>query len=40
MARGSCLRERVVPILEAHLTPALDERAWRRFQRMRTDYRI
>jgi hypothetical protein len=40
MARGSCLRERVMPILEAHLTPALDERAWRRFQRMRTDYRI
>ncbi|MET0773169.1 MAG: hypothetical protein ABWZ82_08805 [Candidatus Limnocylindrales bacterium] len=40
MARGPCLRDRLMPILEAHLTPTLDERAWRRFQRMREDYRI
>ena len=40
MARGTCLRERLVPLLEARLTPALDERAWRRFQQMRSDYGI
>ncbi len=40
MARGACLRDRLVPILEQHLSPTLDERAWRRFLRMREDYRI
>jgi hypothetical protein len=40
MARGECLRERLVPLLEARLTPDLDERAWRRFRQMRADYRI
>lgn len=40
MARGACLRERLLPILEARLTPGVDERAWRRFRQMRADYRI
>ena len=40
MARGACLRERLMPILEANLTPVLDERAWQRFQRMREDYHV
>jgi hypothetical protein len=40
MARGECLRQRLLPLLEARLTPTLDERAWRRYQRMRSDYGI
>jgi hypothetical protein len=40
MARGECLRQRLLPLLEARLTPRLDERAWRRYQRMRSDYGI
>jgi hypothetical protein len=40
MARGECLRDHLVPILERRLTPTLDERAWRRFRRMREDYGI
>ncbi|MEZ4597273.1 MAG: hypothetical protein R3C32_10905 [Chloroflexota bacterium] len=40
MARGECLRERIVPLLEARLSRGLDERAWRRFRQMRDDYRI
>lgn len=40
MARGACLRERLVPLLEARLSPTLDERTWRRFRQMRDDYRI
>lgn len=38
MARGACLRDTLLPILETRLTPELDGRAWRRFQRMRSDY--
>jgi hypothetical protein len=40
MARGECLRDRLLPILEERLTPALDERAWRRYRQMRTDYGV
>ncbi len=40
MARGAVLRDTLVPLLEEHLRPALDERAWRRFQQMRSDYRL
>jgi hypothetical protein len=40
LARGACLRERLLPILEERLSPSLDERAWRRFRQMRDDYRI
>ena len=31
MARGEVLRDEVLPLLEAHLTPELDGRAWQRF---------
>jgi hypothetical protein len=34
MARGEFLREHLVPLLEARLTPELDARAWRRFREM------
>ena len=40
MVRGECLRDRLLPILEERLTPALDERAWRRYRQMRTDYGV
>ena len=40
MARGACLREGLLPLLEQRLSPILDERAWQRFQRMRRDYGI
>jgi hypothetical protein len=38
MARGAFLRERLLPILERHLTPALDAHVWERYQRMRATY--
>jgi hypothetical protein len=38
MARGAFLRERLLPILERHLDPALDARAWERYQQMRATY--
>ena len=38
MARGTCLRDTLLPILASRLTPDLDGRAWRRFQQMRVDY--
>ena len=38
MARGEVLREEVVPLLEAHLTPELDGKAWRRFRQMKERY--
>jgi hypothetical protein len=38
MARGACLRDTLLPLLSARLTPDLDQRTWRRFQRMRADY--
>jgi hypothetical protein len=34
MARGSFLRRELVPLLKGHLTPELDERAFRRFRAM------
>ena len=40
MARGECLRLRLLPILEERLTPELDERAWRRYREMRTTYAL
>lgn len=40
MARGSYLRETVVPMLDRYLDPALDERAYRRYQAMKERYHI
>ncbi len=38
MARGSALREDVLPLLDAHLEPAMDGKAWRRYQEMKRRY--
>jgi hypothetical protein len=38
MARGAFLRQRLLPILDAHLTPELDARTWHRYQQMRAAY--
>lgn len=38
MARGSFLRDQLVPLLDRHLDPDLDERAWTRFQEMKRRY--
>lgn len=40
MARGRFLRETLVPILERHLTAALDEKVHRRFRAMRERYGV
>ncbi len=38
MARGAFLREQLLPILDRYLIPELDDRAWRRYRQMRSDY--
>jgi hypothetical protein len=38
MARGTYLREGLVPFLERHLSPDLDGHSWDRFDRMRRTY--
>jgi hypothetical protein len=38
MARGSFLRETLVPILEQHLTAELDEKSYRRYTDMKDRY--
>jgi len=40
MARGRALREEILPLLEAHLRPDLDGKAWRRFQQMKERYAL
>ncbi len=40
MARGSFLREDLVPILDRHLTPEIDGKAFRRFQEMKERYQL
>jgi len=40
MARGEYLRQRLVPLLDQHLTPELDERSYGRYQAMKTRYRL
>ena len=40
MARGSFLRERLVPLVDARLRPELDARAWRRWREMKERYRL
>jgi hypothetical protein len=38
MVRGLYLREAVVPLLDRHLLPSLDEKAYRRYQEMKARY--
>ena len=38
MARGTFLRQRLLPILDERLTAELDARTWHRYQQMRTTY--
>jgi len=38
MARGNYLREDLLPLLERHLSKALDEHSWSRFDKMRITY--
>jgi hypothetical protein len=38
MARGACLKETLVPLLDRHLDPTLDARTWRRYQEMKRRY--
>ncbi len=40
MARGRFLRERLVPLLDRHLSPDLDGKAWGRYQEMKRRYRL
>jgi hypothetical protein len=40
MARGEFLRDVLVPLLEAHLTPELDGKAFDRFLAMKRRYRV
>ncbi|MEE8139224.1 MAG: hypothetical protein V3T81_10225 [Thermoanaerobaculia bacterium] len=40
MARGKFLRQELVPLLDRRLSPALDEKAYRRFQQMVERYRL
>ena len=40
MARGTQLRQRLVPALDAVLTPDLDEHAWSRYREMKERYRL
>lgn len=38
MARGVVLREQLVPLLDEHLSPQLDGRAWQRYRDMKSRY--
>ena len=38
MVRGAALRDTLVPILDQHLTPDVDEYAWERYQTMKERY--
>lgn len=38
MARGVCLREDLVPLLDRHLNADIDRKAWRRYRKMKEDY--
>jgi hypothetical protein len=40
MARGSFLREELVPLLDEHLADELDGKAFRRYQAMKERYRL
>lgn len=38
MVRGKALRTELLPLLEAHLTPELDEKAFHRYEAMKERY--
>lgn len=38
MARGAYLKETILPLLERHLTPTLDAKAYTRYQEMKRKY--
>ena len=38
MARGVYLRDRLLPLLDAHFSVAMDGRSYERFQQMKADY--
>jgi hypothetical protein len=40
MARGAHLREVLLPVLDAGLSPELDEHSWKRYQTMKERYRL
>lgn len=40
MARGSFLREELMPLLEQHMSPTLDQRSFDRFQDMKQRYAL
>jgi hypothetical protein len=40
MARGAYLREVLVPLLDRHLLPEVDEKAYARYQDMKTRYHL
>jgi hypothetical protein len=40
MARGTYLREVLLPLLEEHLSPELDGKAYSRYQEMKDRYRL
>jgi hypothetical protein len=40
MARGVYLRETLLPILDEHLSPELDKKAYSRFVQMKERYRL
>jgi hypothetical protein len=40
MARGACLKDSLVPLLDRYLDPALDAKTYRRYQEMKTRYHL
>ncbi len=38
MVRGQALREHLLPLLDAHLSPELDGKSWQRYQAMKERY--
>lgn len=40
MARGQFLKSELIPLLDRHLTPDLDGKAWDRYQAMKRKYRL
>ena len=40
MARGACLRDFLVPLLDRHLRPGLDEKTYRRYTEMKHRYSL
>jgi len=40
MVRGETLRDQLIPLLDQHLSPDLDEKAYRRYREMKDRYRL